>query len=74
MDALERFIDQEALIIIVLCLLAASVLSITLLVRHLVHDWLNEEKPIRWLPDISLAIVAGSSLALFATAARSLIQ
>ena len=74
MDALERFVDHEALICTVLCYMGASLFACSILLVHQINDWLYEKKPSRWLEDMGWAIITGSTFALLVTAARSLLK
>lgn len=73
MEATERLMDQ-ALYCLVICYAFAAMLSLGILLANQIMAWFHKPSFNNFIEDLVWAIITGSTLALFATAARSLGQ
>lgn len=73
MEATQRLMDQ-ALYCLVICYGFAAMLSLSILLASQIMAWFYKPSFNNFIEDLAWAIISGSTLALFATAVRSLGQ
>ncbi|HBE90194.1 MAG: hypothetical protein A3E37_05265 [Candidatus Andersenbacteria bacterium RIFCSPHIGHO2_12_FULL_46_9] len=73
MEATQRLMDQ-ALYCLVVCYGFAAMLSLGVLLASQIMAWFHKPSFNNFIQDLAWAIIAGSTMALFATATRSLGQ
>lgn len=71
MEALDQLAEQHEFLCFVVCVAGASAFSLGILMAHTIDDW-RKKTASRWIEDITWAGIAGTTMALLVTFARSL--